>query len=137
MAGYQLASETLGDGDWLAVDEGFTQRAVALVAHGFADPDEPMLVRYLEAMPRPTVLVFVDTPIATCSQRLDSRGWPERVADHEESIRHAFLRNAGKAAQFLVERAEAMGVNVARVDGTVAEAVLSSHISSMPIFEDQ
>ena len=136
MAGHQLASEALGDKEWLAIDEGFTQRAVALVAHGFVESEEAVLLHYLEAMPRSTVLVFVDTPIATCAQRLDSRGWPERMNDQGSAERQDFLSNAGKAAAILADGAEAMGTVVIRVDGTAARSELSDHISDLGIFQD-
>lgn len=117
MARYQLAIEWGGQ-DWLVLDEGFCQRGVALFSHGFIDDDLPSLTAYLTSNPRPDLVVVIETPIETCAERLDQRGWSERVADLAEAERHDFLSAAVSVTEAISDHLESTHSSVVRVDGT-------------------
>ncbi len=91
MSDFQLAAETLDDDSWLIGDEGFSHRALAVFGFGFGPEDEPRLARYLAATPPPLTLIVVDTSIEECTERLERRGWSERVADLQPADRLDFL----------------------------------------------
>ena len=122
MARYEIANERAGN-EWLVIDEGFCQRAVALFAHGFAgDRDGPSLSSYLTSIPLPDVVVMVDTPLDMCRERLDQQGWSVRLEDQDEESRQAFLLGASKVAGVVAASVEQGGARLIRVDGTMPVA---------------
>ncbi|HVR80312.1 MAG TPA: hypothetical protein VMS99_18215 [Acidimicrobiia bacterium] len=121
MARYQLAVEW-ARADWLAVDEGFCQRGVALFSHGFDPSDQPHLDSYLGSIPQPDAVVVVDTPPQIAEARLDSRGWSERVRDLPIEERRAFLAGAGEVTRAIADRLETAGTPLIWVDGTTPVA---------------
>jgi broad-specificity NMP kinase len=127
MARYQLAIES-DRFDSLVIDEGFLQRAVALFGHGFGPEDEVNLRAYLEAIPRPDVVVLVETPLELCIRRLDSRGWSERVAEVSEPDRLGFLEASSRVVNEVSAQVEALGTSLIRVDGTEPIAVSAGSI---------
>jgi hypothetical protein len=116
MARYQLAIED-GAASWLVVDEGFAQRAVALLTAGYEQGDEPALHAYLEAAPEPEALIIVETPIEVCAARLDQRGWPERLTGAGETQRRSFLEAASEIVSAIDSVYAARGVDVVRIAG--------------------
>ena len=127
MARYQLATET-GSNDRLVIDEGFCQRGVALFGYGFSPDDEPRLGEYLSTIPPPKTLVVVESPLPVCEERLDTRGWSERLVGLSPDVRRGFLETSAQVVSTVSEQVAEMGVVVIRVDGTqppnlAAEAV--------------
>jgi hypothetical protein len=119
MARYQLATEW-GLEHWLVLDEGFCQRGVALFSHGFAPDDRPILDAYLSSIPQPDVVVAVNTPIEICEDRLDQRGWSDRVVDLPDDERSAFLADAFTTTRAVTDHLETAGRRLVRVDGTTS-----------------
>ena len=119
-ADFQLAREASADFDLLLVDEGFSQRAIALLAHGFSDGDHVLLSDYLEAAPLPDLVFVIDTPLTTCEQRLNDFEWPERFEDAELSDRISFLENSDRVAELVARHWADQGVPVVRLDGTTS-----------------
>lgn len=117
MARYQLATEW-ARADWLVIDEGFCQRGVALFSHGFDPSDQTHLDSYLSAMPRPEAVVVVDTPPQIAEERLESRGWSERVRDLPVEERRVFLAGAVEVTRAIADRLDAAGTRMIWVDGT-------------------
>jgi hypothetical protein len=129
LARYQLATDASIDG-WLVIDEGFCQRGVALLGYGFLPDDEPLLAGYLSSIPPPDAVVMVDTPIETCRQRLDQRGWSERVRDLDEARRNGFLDSAAGVARSIATQLEGTGIRVIWVDGTMPVPVSASQVGA-------
>lgn len=125
MSGYQTASESDDLFETLIVDEGFTQRAVALFGYAFSSPDEPLLAGYLEAMPRPDALLVLDTPLDECARRLDQRGWSERVANLDRDTRLGFLESSLAVVGFAARSLGDAGVAVSYLDGTRPAEVIA------------
>jgi hypothetical protein len=117
MSRYQLASERARH-DWLVLDEGFCQRGVALFSSGFTAPDEPLLATYLSSIPQPDVVIAVDTPLEVCEDRLNQRGWSERVVDLPPAERLAFLAGTVAVTNAVSNHLVTTGARVIWVDGT-------------------
>ncbi len=115
-ARYQLATEAEAS-EFLLIDEGFCQRALALFGYGFAPEDQPRLNDYLTEMPRPEVVVLVETPLARCVERLDKRGWSERLIGLSPDVRRGFLDTSFEVLGQVADQAERLGSRVIRVDG--------------------
>jgi len=117
MARYQLATEW-GRTEWLVVDEGFCQRGVALFSGSFVPLDRSPLNDYLDAIPRPEAVVVVETPLGVCEQRLEQRGWSERVRHLPIEERRKFLDDTAAATKSVADRLETSGNRLIWVDGT-------------------
>jgi hypothetical protein len=119
LIGFQLAEETLGDREWLLLDEGLCNRVTSLFAAGFdADLDQAELDRYLDLIPVPDVLVVVSAPIDVCFDRLEKIGWTERMAGKPAVSRRAFLQRSSELVDLSRSHMEAAGSTVVLVDGT-------------------
>ena len=119
MARYQIATEA-DQFDSLIIDEGFCQRAVALFGFGFAPADESRLGEYLAAMPPPAFVIAVETPLAVCEERLEKRGWSERVIGLSPDVRRGFLETSSAVVEAVSDRVEEFGARLIRVDGTAS-----------------
>lgn len=122
MARYQLALDAdirLGS---LVIDEGFCQRAVALLGYGFSpEKDADSLMSYLDAVPTPDTVVIVDTPLEVCESRLDHRGWSDRVAELDTASRRKFLTDASAVVEAVTDHFRSVGVHLISVNGTAPE----------------
>ena len=116
MARYQLATEGAG-ASWLVMDEGFAQRAIALFAAGYEAGDEPAIREYLTQSPVPDTLVIVETPLEVCSNRMDRRGWSERLVEVSAGDRRRFLESAETIVSTIEDEWEACGVELLKVSG--------------------
>ena len=123
-ARFQLASEVV-DG-YLLIDEGFCQRAVALFAFGFSDEDRQLLESYIDSIPLPHLVVSVQVDSETARQRLNRRGWSERLAGADSSMRDRFIADAGIVVG-LVEEALQDRTEVLAVDGTEPADEVAEH----------
>jgi hypothetical protein len=118
MSRCQLAEES-GPSGLVVIDEGFAQRGVALLGPGF-DPltDQALLDAYLGALPSPELVVAVETPLEVCRERLDRRGWSERVRYLDPAERHRFLTSAAEVTGLVAAGIAASGGRLIWVDGT-------------------
>lgn len=119
MARYQIAGES-GVSGALIVDEGFAQRGVALLAGGFVNEDFDQVAGYVEATPRPHSLIVVETPLETCAQRLDRRGWSQRLAGAGAGDRRRFLESSAALVTRIAAEEETRGSRLIWVDGTTS-----------------
>ena len=129
MARYQLATE-YGGASWLVVDEGFAQRAVALLAAGYEQRDEPALRAYLYASPQPDVLVVVESSLEVCAARLDRRGWSERLIGADKAERQAFLEGCAQIVSLIRTKSADGDLEVISVSGEEPVTNLVSRIAA-------
>jgi hypothetical protein len=118
MANTQIVDETAGRFDWLFIDEGFCQRAIALFGIGFDGEDELRLRSYVAVIPLPEILVVVEASPSVCEARLDELGWSERVTETNRAERRDFLSTAVRLVDLVADEAGRLGARVIRVDGT-------------------
>lgn len=117
LASFQLAREVSDDISWLLIDEGFCQRAIGLLAHGFDAEDEVSLEAYVNAISVPDVVFVVDAPISVCEERLNQHRWSERMVDLDTGDRHAFMVGASMCVGLVAAQVERRGARVVRLDG--------------------
>lgn len=129
MARYQIATESDAAGV-LVVDEGFAQRGVALIAGGFDEEDLDRAAGYVQATPRADLLVVVEAPLETCAQRLDERGWSERLAHSSADERLRFLQSAATLVRRIASEVETAGAATIWVDGTTSHPDSVSRIGA-------
>jgi hypothetical protein len=118
MARIQLSHEAAEPSDWLLIDEGFCQRAIAIFGLGFNGEDQDLLRSYIATIPLPRFVIAVETPVSVCEARLDEGSWSERVQRLTGDERRAFLATAAGLAKIIAYEAEERGALVIRVDGT-------------------
>jgi len=69
---YQLGTSTISKEEVLCLDESFAQRAFSIL---WREPDNQFSMdRYLDVVPIPKLLVYVDAPIDLCLERQQDRG---------------------------------------------------------------
>jgi hypothetical protein len=127
MARYQLATDW-DSSDWLVIDEGFCQRAVALFGHGFAAEDDAHLGLYLDSIPLPEAVVLVDTPLDVCGERLDTRGWSARVEGLPAADRLRFLETSAQVVESVAQHLQEQGIRLVRVDSTTPPSVTTTTV---------
>ncbi|WP_290630551.1 hypothetical protein [Aquisalimonas sp.] len=114
---YQLITEQLGSAPDIVAPEGFLQKAVSLVTYGIAptnDSNKEALEHYLDLVPLPRVLIWVDVAPETTLTRLAGR---ERTAPYPFSIlspdeQHRLLQHLREIQSRIVSLIEAKGVHV-------------------------
>jgi hypothetical protein len=129
MARYQLASEG-PTGSSLVIDEGFAQRGLALVVGGYQDGDVRLLSPYLDTMPRPEVVVVVDSPLQVCEERLNRGGWSRRLDDLGPGDRTHFLEASAEASKAIAAWLDSAGTRVIWVSGTTPTMDSVAHIAA-------
>ncbi|MFY9586755.1 MAG: AAA family ATPase [Actinomycetota bacterium] len=114
-AKYSIAAHGLADGSIVLIDEGFANRGVGLFAFTSTPNDDVDLRSYARAMPRPDVLVFLDTDRETCRGRLEERGWTKRSRHLSAEDRLAFLDASIVASRTIADELATRGVEVLTV----------------------
>lgn len=127
-AKFDLVGRVLSDEEVVVIDEGFAQRAVATFGHGWASEDLPLLVAYIDSMPRPDLVILVDTPIDVCRQRLDLNKWPVRAVHLSPDERLRYLSAAGSVVEEVAGRLAKSGTSVVRVEGATQLEKSVAHI---------
>lgn len=128
LARFQLAAEVMSEDGALLLDEGFCQRAVAIFGYGFADADRSHVDEYVHRIPRPDLVIVVESPVEVCEARLDRRGWTARAAHAEPTIRRDFLKGSVEVVQTVARGMEERGARVVDVDGTTPVEIAISRI---------
>jgi energy-coupling factor transporter ATP-binding protein EcfA2 len=122
-------AQAMPNNGMLLIDEGFAQRCVALFAYGWATDDLPRVRTYVASMPQPEIVFLVDTPLELCRQRLDTTGWPGRIAHKGEQERADYLQAADQVVRASAEALDRSGVSVEVVDGSASVDSLRIDIS--------
>ena len=114
-ARYSIAEQGLTPGSIVLIDEGFANRGVGLFAFASTPTDGDGLRAYARAMPRPAILVLLDTDRETCRKRLEERGWTRRSRALPAEGRLAFLDASIAASRTLADELTTIGVEVLTV----------------------
>lgn len=131
MARYELAA---GDNrsNWLVIDEGFAQRGVALFSVGFdLSSDREFVDAYVAAVPPPDVVVAVETALEVCEERLDRRGWSDRIKHLDVDERRNILSNASVISTLLAARLEQSGSRLLYVNGTAPVSISVTQVADL------
>jgi thymidylate kinase len=116
---YQAARGSLDRGTILILDEGFANRAVTLFGHRFSDADLSDLHDYVEAIPRPDLVIHVDLGVEAARKRLQEGGrrGTVRLATTEDTAQIRFLTEATACIRATVANLRQRGVLVATISG--------------------
>lgn len=127
----ELVETRLRDDEWLLVDEGFCNRVVSLFAVGWErKADRPVLKAYVDAIPKPDLVVHVSTPIEVCAQRLDERGWTRRVRHKPRAELMDFLANANECVDIAASMLARRGVRVVLIGGEDALEAAAAELTT-------
>lgn len=112
---HSVAHRLPGD-PFVLFDEGFTNRAISLFGYRFGDADEQDLARYLHAIPRPSAVVHMATPVETCVERMQD--WSVRFEGFPIAERMAFMNSAQRCLERILGHLNEMGVPVCVVENS-------------------
>lgn len=92
---------------------------------------DPTLIRTINSFPAPEFLIFIDTPVEDCMERIEKRGEEKELFDRAEfltAVRRNYLEELGRLPK---------GVNLLVVDGRRSidetEAEIRSYLSSFSL----
>jgi len=69
---YQIAHDTAKDDEIIVMDEGFAQKALAILMR--IDNRDFPINKFFEFTPNPEIIFYIDAPIEVCIERQQSRG---------------------------------------------------------------
>jgi thymidylate kinase len=105
MGYYEFLRRHLRPDELLLFDEGFIHRVIQLFTSSAEKPTQPQIAAYLDFLPPPDLIIFVQASTAVCEQRIYERGLWQR-AQHKEPIEISqFVRHAHEAVELAVAHA--------------------------------
>lgn len=80
---YQIATVPGTPSSVFVMDEGFSNRAVTLFGYRFSQEDEPFLERYIDAIPKPDLVVVVTKNVESAATLASNRLRFDQLSDAE------------------------------------------------------
>ncbi len=124
----------------LVLDEGFVHRVVQLNASDVEEPDPARIAAYVNLLPQPDLVIFLQAPWEVCEGRVRSRGvWaPLRHKSPPEISR--YIANAHRVVNLTLGYIKSQDWTVIEVDnagGTpaLAQAELRQKLAMLPAFD--
>ena len=109
----------------LIFDEGFIHRVVQLHVSGMEEPDPSQIVTYVDLLPKPDVVIYVQAQPEVCEQRIYGRGLWERFRHKPPQEISRFVANAHQVVILAVEHIKQKGWLVIEVDNSSDNLVAS------------
>jgi adenylate kinase len=122
---YQLTNDPHGTGPYLVLDEGFANRAISIFGFRYADDDEALLRRYIESIPKPSLVIAVTADAEKAASRSTGRDRFSHLSD-EEAVEHT--RDAARCAAATSRLLKERGVDVQEVTNESSLAAASAHV---------
>lgn len=131
---YQFFMEFMQSDDVVVYDEGFVHRVVQLFASENEAPDFPSVAKYLDLVPKPDLVVFANTPVEICEDRVLSRGVWERFQKKPPEATSIFISHASEVVNFSVSYLRDLNWNLIEVQNgdteiSAVEQTLRSKLS--------
>lgn len=101
---YQFFSKRIEEGEIVLFDEGFVHRVVQLFASENEEIDYQAISEYLNLIPKPDLVVFVNASANVCKERVFSRGVWDRFREKDPNETVLFLERAWKIVNYSVEK---------------------------------
>jgi len=122
---YQIAQQSISAGSALVLDEGFCNRALTLFGYQYSAKNEPLLKKYIDAIPKPDLVVVVSGDPEVMAAR-GSHGTRFGYFTHEQAVQ--YMKDVevcvAKTSELLEQRGVA--VRLVRNDGqSTAEASMA------------
>lgn len=113
---YEFLSAYARADEALLFDEGFIHRVVQLNASEAEEPRMEAITAYVDLLPRPDLVIFIQAPPAQCLARIQQRGvWQHFQGVTPENL-SKFVANAHWVVNHAVEHVRAKGWAVIEVD---------------------
>ncbi len=90
----------------LLFDEGFSHRVVQLFTSSAEKPNPARIANYVDQLPQPNLLIYVQASTAVCIQRIYQRGVWQRAQHKTEAEINQFVRHAHQAVALAVAHAQ-------------------------------
>jgi thymidylate kinase len=112
---YQFFTKFIEPDEVLIFDEGFVHRVVQLFSSENEEINFDAITEYLDLIPKPDLVVFIDTPEKVCEERVFSRGLWDRFREKDKQDTIMFLRRAWEIVNFSVENLRRKNWNIVEV----------------------
>ncbi len=113
---YSFLRESMDPADVLIIDEGFVHRVVQLFASENEELQPRQVIDYLDAVPRPDLVIFVSAPAGSSRRRVFERGlWP-RFQRKSQVETQRFLERAQAAVEIAADHLTRAGWPLIRID---------------------
>ncbi len=100
----------------LLFDEGFVHRVVQHFASAVETPQKAPVLAYLDLLPQPDLVIFVQAPWEVCERRIYNRGLWQRFQEKEPAEITQFVINAHQIVGWAVEHIKQRGWTMIEVD---------------------
>lgn len=136
---YEFLKAYTNPGEALIFDEGFVHRVVQLNASAVEDPNPTQIMSYLDLLPRPDVVIYVQAPHDVCEKRIYERGLWERFHQKDPAEISRFVENACIIVNLTVNHIKNRGWIVIDVDNGTDDLASSEAelrhgmLSEMPV----
>ncbi|HOD72519.1 MAG TPA: AAA family ATPase [Deltaproteobacteria bacterium] len=121
-AQHQLIHECTEDAVSVIFDEGFLQRSLSLFTSPVTTvpPDRSLLSTYLDNVPRPDLVLYLEVDARTCRDRIltRSRGLPQRLVGKDPAEILSHMENLHGWIEDIVDLAATKGLPISRIDIT-------------------
>jgi thymidylate kinase len=115
---YEVVQSLIQPDDVLVFDEGFIHRVVQLFTSSVENPGEEQIAAYVNLLPQPDLVVFIQASPDVCEKRIYARGLWQR-AQHKDAAEIAqFVVHAHQAVDLAVAQARRRGWLVVEVDNS-------------------
>jgi thymidylate kinase len=134
---YEFLSAHLRPNEALIFDEGFIHRVVQMNVSDIEMPNPDQVLAYVDLLPQPDLVIFVQSSPETCVNRIYSRGLRGRLLDKSREQITQFVANAHRVVNLAVEHAKTKGWNIIEVDNdrtdlTTSKAELGRQLMANP-----
>ena len=127
---YEFLKRQLRPNELLVLDEGFVHRVVQLFASSAERPNSAQIAAYIDLLPQPDLVIFIQAPAEICQRRIYARGlWPRAHQKSPAEIAQ-FVANAHCAVNLAVAQAQRKGwplVNLPNGGSDLAAAQAELH----------
>lgn len=106
---YEFLKRQLRPNELLVLDEGFVHRVVQLFASSAERPNSTQIAGYIDLLPQPNLVIFIQAPAEICEQRIYARGlWPRAYHKSPAEITQ-FVANAHWAVNLAAAQVQRKG----------------------------
>ena len=101
---YQFFCKRIEEREIVLFDEGFVHRVVQLFASETEEINYQAINEYLNLIPKPDLVIFVNASVNVCKERVFSRGVWDRFREKDPNETVLFLERAWKIVNYSVEK---------------------------------
>lgn len=122
----------------LLFDEGFVHRVVQFYASAVEEPSSRRISAYVNLLPKPDYVIFVDAPADVCERRIHARGIWKRLRRQSKQEVARFVSNCRTCVWLAVDQICRRGWTVIAVDNSAdaparASTALRNALNRIPL----